>query len=75
MSLFKPHQRDISALIDALECVHPPMMAAIGKVAPAPAEVSIVAAARPIQAIPPYPPCIDIEAVIVGSPEVFGVWL
>lgn len=74
MSAFKHLPRDISALLDALECAHPPLMSAMGKVTPQPVEVSIVAAAMPIIAPEPYQ-CIDIETVIVGSPELFGVWL
>ena len=75
MSAFKHLPRDISALLDALECAHPPLLSAMGKVAPSPSEVSIVAAAMPIIAPEPYPACIDVETIIVGSPELFGVWL
>lgn len=74
MSVFKHMPRDISALLDALECRHPPLLSAMGKVAPPPVEVSIVAAAMPIITPEPYQ-CIDVDAVIVGSPELFGVWL
>lgn len=74
MSVFKHLPRDISALLDALECAYPPLLSAMGKVAPQPVEVSIVAASMPYTAPEPYQ-CIDIETIIAGSPELFGVWL